>query len=86
MPLSYRYWIFGEASPGLYVEKGWTSKYSLTSEVKKENEDPESEDEGVGEDEQETTFPETGLNMWFVYDKVEDIENLHKVSRRRGWV
>ena len=63
------------------MEKGWTSKYSVTSDAKKETEDPESEDEGVGEDEQETTYPETGLNMWFVYDKVEDIENLHKVCR-----
>ena len=33
----------------------------------------------MGEDEKETTFPENGLNMWFVYDKIEDIEALHKV-------
>ena len=79
IPHYSRYWIFGEASPGLFVEKGWSCKYSVTGEVKKEAEESESEDEGLGEDEKETTFPENGLNMWFVYDKIEDIEALHKV-------
>ena len=71
--------MFGEASPGLYVEKGWSSKFSTTNDVKKEVEEEVSEDEGMGDEEMETTYPESGLNMWFVYDKVEEINSLLKV-------
>ena len=64
------------------MEKGWTSKFSVINDVKEEKKEVEiSEDEGVGADEDlETTHPETGLNMWFVYDKVEDIETFLAVS------
>ena len=64
------------------MEKGWSSKFSTTNEVKEVVEEV-SEDEGMGDEEMETTAPETGLNMWFVYDKVEDVESLLTVSWRR---
>ena len=63
------------------MEKGWCSKYSTINDVKKEVEEEVSEDEGMGEEDMETTYPQTGLNMWFVYDKIEEIESLIKVRQ-----
>lgn len=60
--VTLRYWLFSDAVPGLYIEKGWVHEsidYSFTPPPEEKPAEPEPDVEEEEEDNEATTAPDS---------------------------
>ncbi|GAB1605140.1 tyrosine-protein kinase BAZ1B-like isoform X2 [Argonauta hians] len=96
-----RYWLFSKCTPGLYVEKGWvndTIGFSFRTDSSSDSSSSEfssSDDEVLFSPQAplytkpiETSIPEAGQNIWYVYETEAEfqklIANLHPQGVRES--